>query len=242
MGDSEIQHYLNRNGFERCALKAVLFDMDGVLYDSMPNHVRAWAGASGEYGLHLTREDIYMNEGRTGSGTINLFARRQWGRDATDEEIHAIYEAKARRFNAMDEAPVMPGAPELLQTVRREGFQIILVTGSGQRSLLSRLNHAFPGMFHPDTMVTSFDVTRGKPSPEPYLKGLHKAGVRPWEALVVENAPLGVEAAVAAGIFTVAVNTGPLPDNVLTEAGADRIYPSLQAMADDWHHLQSALQ
>ena len=242
MGDSEIQHYLNRNGFERCALKAVLFDMDGVLYDSMPGHVEAWMDAVSEFGLQMTREEVYQNEGRTGASTINMLALRQWGHEATTEQIQAIYAAKARRFNALPEAPVMAGADKLLQAIRHAGFQIILVTGSGQRSLLSRLNQAFPGVFHRDTMVTSFDVTEGKPHPEPYLMALRKAGVRAWEAVVVENAPLGVQSAVAAGIFTVAVNTGPLPDNVLTEAGADRIYPSLQAMADDWHHLQSALQ
>ena len=60
-------------------------------------------------------------------------------------------------------------------------------------------------------MVTAFDVKYGKPHPEPYLMGLEKAGVHANEAFVVENAPMGVEAGVAAGIFTIAVNTGPSP-------------------------------
>ncbi len=240
--DTNIRQYLTTHGFECCALKAVLFDMDGVLFDSMPNHARAWAGAAKEFGLEMSREEVYMNEGRTGNGTINLLARRQWGHDATPEQIQAIYDAKARHFNALPEAPVMPGAAKLLDTIRREGFQVILVTGSGQQSLLRRLNHAFPGLFHPDTMVTSFDVTRGKPYPEPYLKGLWKAGVRPWEAVAVENAPLGVESAVAAGIFTIAVNTGPLPDNILLKAGANLLFPSMQALRHDWPELQHQLQ
>ena len=62
--------------------------------------------------------------------------------------------------------------------------------------------------------------------------GLKKAGVNPWEAIVVENAPLGVQAGVAANIFTVAVNTGPLNNQILLDAGADLLYPSMTALAN----------
>ena len=68
----------------------------------------------------------------------------------------------------------------------------------------------------------------GKPAPDPYLMGLSKAGgLQPWEAIVVENAPLGVRAGVAAQIFTVAVNTGPLPDEALWQEGADLVMPDM---------------
>ena len=64
--------------------------------------------------------------------------------------------------------------------------------------------------------------------------GLQKAGVRANEAFVVENAPMGVEAGVAAGIFTIAVNTGPLPDKVVLDAGADLLYPDMASLAKDF--------
>ena len=83
-------------------------------------------------------------------------------------------------------------------------------------------------------IVSSFDVKRGKPNPEPYLKGLAKAGVEPWEAIVVENAPLGVRAAQAARIFTVAVNTGPLPNKMLADEGADLIFNKMTDFRDKW--------
>ena len=70
--------------------KAVLFDMDGVLFDSMPNHAYAWSHAMTQYGLAMTREEVYMNEGRTGSATINILAQHFWGRDATEEEKKLI--------------------------------------------------------------------------------------------------------------------------------------------------------
>lgn len=212
-------------------LKAVLFDMDGVLFDSMPNHAYAWSHAMTRYGLQMTPEEVYMNEGRTGSSTINLLAQRFWGRDATGEEKQQIYEAKSRVFNTLPEAKPMPGALETLQAVKAKGLQIVLVTGSAQTSLLERLERHYPGFFRQDLMVTGFDVKLGKPYPEPYLKGLQKAGIRPEEGIVVENAPLGVQAGHAAGIFTIAANTGPLKDEVLKNAGADIVLPGMMDVA-----------
>ena len=69
-------------------------------------------------------------------------------------------------------------------------------------------------MFHKELMVTAFDVKYGKPNPEPYLMALKKGGLKADEAVVIENAPLGVEAGHKAGIFTIAVNTGPLDGQV----------------------------
>ena len=126
----------------------------------------------------------------------------------------------------------MPGAREVLEKVRDKGLIPVVVTGSGQRSLLERLEKEFSGMFAAERVVTAFDVRHGKPHPEPYLKGLEKAGVRAEEAMVVENAPLGVQAAVAADVFTVAVNTGPIPEQKLKEAGAGLVLPGMPALAD----------
>lgn len=212
-------------------LKAVLFDMDGVLFDSMPNHAYAWSHAMTQYGLAMTREEVYMNEGRTGSATINILAQQFWGREATEEEKQLIYEAKSKVFNTCPEAKPMPGALETLQAVKEKGLKIVLVTGSAQTSLLEKLERSYPGYFHQDLMVTGFDVTLGKPYPEPYLKGLQKAGIKPEEGIVVENAPLGVQAGHAAGIFTIAANTGPLPDEVLKKAGADIVLPGMMNVA-----------
>ncbi len=213
-------------------LKAVLFDMDGVLFNSMPNHAYAWSHAMTQFGLAMTGEEAYMNEGRTGSGTINILAQRYWGRDATEEEKQLIYAAKSEVFNSLPEAEPMPGALEALTAAKEKGLKIVLVTGSAQASLLDKLEASFPGVFHQELMVTGYDVKHGKPFPEPYLMGLQKAGVSASQAVVIENAPLGVEAGHAAGIFTVAANTGPLPDKILSEAGADIVLPDMMAVAD----------
>lgn len=211
--------------------------MDGVLFDSMPYHSESWHKTMQLFGLNLSREEAYMHEGRTGSSTINIVFQRERGRDATPEEIEAIYRQKSLAFNAYPEAERMPGAWELLQKVQNSGLVPTVVTGSGQVSLLDRLEQNFPGMFRQELMVTAFDVKYGKPHPEPYLMALQKGGLQPQEAIVVENAPLGVESAHRAGIFTIAVNTGPLDGQVLLDAGADLLFPSMRALYEDWENV-----
>jgi HAD superfamily hydrolase (TIGR01509 family) len=218
-------------------IKAVLFDMDGVLYDSMPAHAKAWEETFRSYGISCTYEEFYLHEGRPGFDTINLIFQRTYRRNATRQEIDEIYAMKCRLFKEYDRQAVMPGALDVLSKVGASGLKIVLVTGSGQFSLLDNLEHHFPGCFRKDLMVTAYDVTRGKPHPEPYRQGLKKAGVASPEAIVVENAPMGIESAVAAGIYTVAVNTGPMPDSALLDAGANILYASMPDLAGDWEGL-----
>lgn len=229
-----INDYLQKHHFNGINLKAVLFDMDGVLFDSMKNHATAWHETMKQYGMHLSREEAYMHEGRTGASTINIVSTRERQREAPQEEIEKIYATKSRIFNSLPEAERMPGSYELLLKIKACGLIPMVVTGSGQKSLLDRLNRNFPDIFRPELMVTAFDVKYGKPNPEPYLMALQKAGIQANEAIVVENAPLGVRAGVAANIFTVAVNTGPLPDNVLWDEGANALFHSMPEFNDKW--------
>ena len=222
-------------------LRAVLFDMDGVLYNSMPYHARAWHRAMAQFGYDLPEEEVYMHEGRTGTSTVNLVSRREHGVEVSDERVEEIYKVKSKFFNEFPPAEPMPGALSLLRQLKEQGLKILIVTGSGQRSLLDKLNVDYPDIFRRELMVTAFDVKRGKPDPEPYLMGLQKGELSPEECIVVENAPLGVRAAKAAGIFTIAVNTGPLPDEALLSEGADLLFPSMQALSDAWSELSGTL-
>jgi beta-phosphoglucomutase-like phosphatase (HAD superfamily) len=130
----------------------------------------------------------------------------------------------------------------LLNKVKADHLLRILVTGSGQKSLLTKLSQHFPDQFSQNKMVTAFDVTIGKPHPEPYLQGLKKAGVLANNAIVVENAPLGVQSAKAAGLFTIAVNTGKLQDHHLLDAGADLLFDSMNALNEAWSELLEAFR
>lgn len=98
MFQEAIAQYLKQNHYESIQLKSVLFDMDGVLFDSMPYHAEAWHKTMKAHGLNLSREEAYMHEGRTGAGTINIVCQRQLGRDATQEEIESILSRKEHRI------------------------------------------------------------------------------------------------------------------------------------------------
>ena len=216
---------------------AILFDMDGVLYDSMTNHSKAWSQAMEKFGMHMSPHDVYMNEGATGHDTVVRISLRDRGHEATESEIDDIYNYKASLFRSMPEARVMPGALEVFRKAASAGLKILIVTGSGQKNLIERVQRDFEGYITRERMVTAFEVTRGKPYPDPYLKGLSIAGVPASEAVVVENAPLGIRAGVAAGIDTIAVNTGPLEDEILQAEGPVMLMHSMQELADRFETL-----
>lgn len=213
----------------------VLFDMDGVLYNSMPNHAVAWQKAMSEYGIRFTAEDSYATEGMKGVDTIRIYGKRQLGKDLTEAEAQSMYDEKTRLFHQMPEAQAFDGVQELMEKIKAAGMAICVVTGSGQKPLIQRLIHDFGSYIDEQHIVTAYNVDHGKPAPDPYLKGMEFAGgMKPWQSIVVENAPLGVRAGVAAGAFTIGVNTGPFPDAALANEGANIVLPSLRVLCDNW--------
>ena len=223
-------------------IKAVLFDMDGVLYDSMGNHAVAWVQSMQKFGIHMTADDAYATEGARGVDTIRYMVRQQKGIEITETEAQEMYDEKSRIFHSMPEAPIMPGILSLMEQIDAAGISIGVVTGSGQRPLIARILRDFGRFVAPEHITTAYDVPRGKPYPDPYLIGMQKAGgLSASEAIVVENAPLGVRAGIAAGCYTVAVNTGPLPDQVLLDAGASILFPSMPALSDAWKEVISKI-
>ena len=219
-------------------IRAVLFDMDGVLYDSMKNHAAAWVQSMQKFGINMTADDAYATEGARGVDTIRYMVRQQKGIEISEAEAQEMYDEKSRIFHSMPEAPIMPGILSLMEQIDAAGISIGVVTGSGQRPLIARILRDFGRFVSPEHITTAYDVPRGKPHPDPYLIGMKKAGgLLPSEAIVVENAPLGVRAGIAAGCYTIAVNTGPLPDQVLLDAGASILFPSMPALSDAWKEL-----
>lgn len=213
-------------------IKAALIDMDGVLYDSMPGHTYAWKRMMDDLGVQCTRDEFYLYEGMTGTATIDYVFKRACGHGCDPERSKELYAVKSRYFKEWGVAPPMPGADRVLSALDRAGMTRVLVTGSGQKNLLDKLQCDYPGVFPDGRRVTAFDVTKGKPDPEPYLKGALCAGSDPRDCMVIENAPLGVRAGKAAGCFTVAVTTGPIPRGEFEKEGADMIFPSMHEFAD----------
>lgn len=213
-------------------IKAALIDMDGVLYDSMPFHARSWHQLFTELGITNSNPDeYYLYEGMKGADTIGMILKRELNQDTTEEERTRIYAHKAELFKHCGEAPQMPGAADMLKGLKDLNLTTVLVTGSAQLTLLEGIERDYPGYFPKERRVTALDVKNGKPHPEPYLRGLEKAGVSADEAIVIENAPLGVRAGKAAGCFTIAVTTGPIPASAFEKEGADMIFPDMTSFA-----------
>lgn len=220
--------------------RAFFFDMDGVIFNSMPRHARAWEQAMHQYGFDFNAYDAYINEGRTGASVINEYCLKTNHRPATEQEINEIYQAKTEAFNAQGMPEPIDGIKEVLHRLQELGIQIWIVTGSGQDSLMARLNRHFPGVFARERMITAHDVKIGKPDKEPYWKALIRSGFEAQDVVVVENAPLGVRAGKAAGLFTIGVNTGPLDPQVLSDAGADIVMANMKELLQ-WINQQDSM-
>lgn len=227
-----VDNYLRRTGHARFEPKAALIDMDGTLYDSMKSHTAAWHRMMTEVGITTPREEYYLFEGMTGAETINMLFKRTFNREATEEEKTGLYKRKTEYFNELPKVGAIPGADRMLSILAENNISRVLVTGSGQSSTIDRLKTDFPGAFLPGMMITSRDVARCKPDPEPYLKAMRLAHVDPWQSIVVENAPLGVTAGSRAGAFTVGITTGPIPAEEMWRAGADIVFPTMETFAD----------
>lgn len=221
---------MNKKALHPSALKAVFFDMDGVLYDSMPLHERAWQGAFAAENIDFPSVEAYRNEGRTGRGTINIVFRSVLNRDADETEIERIYARKSELMQQQKTAPMMNGMLQLINKLRSSKIRTIVVTGSKQASLIERLKRDY--VFSRSDIISGADVKFGKPNPEPYLIAIQRVEFAQENCCVVENAPLGIRSAKAAGLFTIAINTGKLPDCELLKENCDILCHSTEVLQD----------
>ena len=217
--------------------KLVLLDMDGVLVDSMPIHDYAWRTAADKYKLRYDAGEFFRAEGMKGRDTIILLYRKTFDEEPTEDFIEEVYTYKTHLFEERqaDLLRPIPHVRELILYLKEvRGIDLGVVTGSTTANALSRIGTYFEGLFTEEQLITADKVEKGKPDPEPYLRGMSLTGHSAGETLVVENAPLGVRSAVAAGAFTVAVATGPIPEEILRHEGANLIFPNMRALLAWW--------
>lgn len=220
-------------------IRAALFDFDGVLVDSMGYHVRAWKEVFSEYGVEVNPREVLLREGSRSQGVA-------WGivddhkLDISPEVLQDLVQRKQQIYRANTCAAVQPGADRLLQTLKEAGLKLGLVTGSTADNVREVLSEDMLAQF--DVIVTADDVQEGKPNPEPFLKAAGSLEVEPEHCLVIENAPLGIRAARAAGMWVIALTTtlGPvdLPnaDEYVSDLGTLRErWPALQAKFEEIH-------
>ncbi len=181
--------------------KAVIFDMDGVLVDSMPYHADAWIAVFAEIGIRISRQDIYDIEGSNHEGIIRLVFGKV-GRTPKPEDFKVLAKKKMEVFTKINKVTVFPGIYDCVEFLKNRCL-LGVVSGSDRAVVMELLLRFFPETF--DAVVTGNDVKEGKPSPEPYLKAIGMLNVAKDECIVIENAPLGVESAKRAGLFCIGI-------------------------------------
>ncbi len=184
-------------------LKSIIFDMDGVLVDSMTYHAEAWIQVSSELGVNVTPADIYEIEGANHRVGLQWLFEKAGGNIGT-EMYDGIMQRKAEIFASIADVRPYDGMVDCLASLRKN-YKLAVVTGSEKATVESIMYSFFPDIF--DVVVSGEDVHFGKPYPEPYLKAVEMLGIEKNECFVVENAPMGVEAAKKAGLYCVGVPT-----------------------------------
>ena len=192
----------------RCA--ALLFDLDGVLVDSTPAVSRVWRRWAIEHGFDPA-EVVARAHGRPSLTTV-----REYLPNANHELENR--EVERREIADLEGVIPLPGALELLASLPPDRWTI--VTSCTRPLAEVRIRAA--GLPLPRKLITSSDITHGKPHPEPYLKGASLLGFPPTECVVLEDVPAGVRAGKAAGAKVIAFKT-TLQESALREAGADWI-------------------
>lgn len=201
---------MSSNNPENYALiKGVIFDLDGVLVDSMPSHSEAWIKAFKDVaGLDVTEHDIYLLEGMRGQELVmKIFEQKRYPSRSKAEKIE---EVKKQIFGKIRRAKPFEGTKEILENLKTRDS---IVSGSSKADVEMLIQEAFEKKPEElvDAVITADDVKKGKPDPSAFLEALRQMRLKASEALVVENSPLGVKAANDAGIKCVLVlNNTPL--------------------------------
>ena len=194
--------------------QAVIFDMDGVIVDSMPYHFIAWHEALRPYGARVSCFDVFTKEGERWERSLEDFLRRA-GITPTPRILNKIFLERKRIFKRNFKRFIFKGAGEFLRCLQKRGYSLGIVTGTPLEELNKILPRNIRDLF--DAVVTGDSVKKGKPHPEPYLKAASLLGLWPKQCLVVENAPFGIASAKKAGMFCIAITTS-LPRDYLKQA------------------------
>jgi beta-phosphoglucomutase len=201
-----------------------IFDHDGVLVDSLEFHQQAWLELGRRAKLPITPEFIHETFGMTNP----MILRKLLGSSPSNSEIAAYGDLKevCYRDVARGRITLMPGAQSLLDGLSGVGA-LLAIGSSGPRANLELTvaSCGLNGRF--STIVSLEDITRGKPDPEVFLIAAQRTGTEPARAVVFEDAPVGIQAAKAAGMLAVGL-TSTHPAQTLAAAGADLVIDGLE--------------
>ena len=187
-------------------MEGIIFDLDGVLVNSMPTHFQAWKAAFEKVaGIKVAERDIYLLEGMRGMELVEkIFEQKKFSDRSLAREVH---DEKSRIFKSIRSSEPFEGVREMINDIE---CAKAVVSGSTRSDVETILEEAF-GKDRFAAIITADDIKKGKPDPAAFLEALDRIKVKPKDAVVVENAPLGARAANNAGIACyVALNNTPL--------------------------------
>lgn len=210
--------------------KAVIFDLDGVIIDSMPIYYEAWREAFKEVGVNINENEVYQREGEKAEITAREVYKKFKNEEPSLDLIGFIVKTKRDTYKGKFKLRVFPGIPELLTSLKEKNVKLALVTGSVRQTIqqIQEDLHLFQ-LF--DVVVTGEDTRNGKPAPDPYNMAVEKLGISPVNCYVIENGPLGIRAAVRAGLICFAVKgTSPLSVDILKNEGALFVYNDVEEL------------
>ncbi len=205
-------------------IEGLIFDMDGVITDTMPDHFRSWHKVLGEAGLRVSRHDIYKREGQRGIQSIREFFAEKQVR-ISQSRARNLLRRKESLFKKSVRPRFIRGARRFLKRLHRQGIPLALVTGTSRRETNQILPEPLRILFA--HIITGNDTRQGKPHPAPYRKALRLMRAQARNTAVIENAPLGIRSAKSAGCRCIAL-TSSLPTEYLHEA--DRIFDSFSTL------------
>jgi len=198
----------------RFSPRAIIFDMDGVIVDSMPYHFIAWYEALRPWGVRVSCFDVYSKEGERWDKTLIGLLKRE-GIKPSRKTLSKIFESRQKIFKKNFKRFIFSGVYKFLICLKAKQYRLALVTGTPLQEVNRILPIKIRRLF--EVIVAGDSVKRGKPHPEPYLKAAEMLSLNPKNCVVIENAPFGITSAKKAGMFCIAVSTS-LPKEYLREA------------------------
>jgi beta-phosphoglucomutase len=184
--------------------QAVLFDLDGVIVDTLHYHYLAWTHMFGKRGGAVSKHTVLLHEGRNSREVLPILMEE--ARVNIPETEHEWFiEEKRAYYRSIVQVKHYPQALDVVDELKRRGLKVALVTACALKNMQHSLDSTQQAHF--DFIITGDEVPRAKPFADPYLTAARQLKVEPKDCIVVENAPLGIESAHNAGMYCIAIET-----------------------------------
>jgi beta-phosphoglucomutase len=185
-------------------IQGLLFDLDGIIVDTLHYHYLAWKHMFEKMGGTVNEHTVLLHEGRNSREILPILMKEAGVTIAAGKQEQFLEEKRAY-YRSIANVAQYPGAFRVITALKERGYKIALVTACALKNMQHSLDKNQQECF--DFIITGDEVPRAKPFPDPYLTAARQLKLEPQQCVVIENAPLGIEAARKAGMYCIAVET-----------------------------------